>query len=253
LSFLGAIVGITGSYDRQKKTAIAISGAERHVTGYEMWDRAKVWAKDHVDAFKPGSRLFIVREAILASNIEYSFDRSTATNLKATITEPVTKALNASGSGSGSGGSATPSGSGVSGGSPGTSSGSGAASGSGGSSASAGPGGSSGTARPGGSGSAGGSSTAGSAGASGSSGSSGPQGGGGATGSGASGGSGAAAPGSATSTVTPPDARNRVTQSFNPKIGVCVLPDEITAAAGLAGTVNFDVVKVTEDLDLRSD
>jgi hypothetical protein len=171
------------SYDYQKKTTVMISGAEETAGGEKVSKDAIAWAQTNLNQFKPESRLFVVREAILASGLTYTFDKSTSTAISAQLSLTAPKTATASSAG---------------GGAPSTSAGSPAA-------------------------------TAGST----------P-------------GQTATVPDNKqNSTVSPPNAANQIAQTFNPKIGICIHPDEMVLGSSFAGEPKAITKPVTEDLDLR--
>src|ERR1700730_7748757 len=69
------------SYDYSKKTSVVISDAEKRVGGDKVAQDAVAWAMHHPSSFKSGSRLFVVREELLAAGVVYTFDKSTATKI----------------------------------------------------------------------------------------------------------------------------------------------------------------------------
>ena len=60
-----------------------ISGAEESVGGIKVSQEATTWATHNLPQFRAGSKLFVVREAISASGVTYTFDGSTATAISA--------------------------------------------------------------------------------------------------------------------------------------------------------------------------
>jgi hypothetical protein len=53
------------------------------------------------------------------------------------------------------------------------------------------------------------------------------------------------------STVSPPDASQRIAQKFDPKIGICIHPDQIVMGNNYGGVPKPNIVEINEDLDFR--
>lgn len=181
------------SYDYQNKTTVVISGAEETVGGEKVTQDAVKWAQDekNLSNFKRDTRLFVVREAILASGLTYSFDKSTAVAISAQLSLTAPKTGTAGGTSSGAPSKPAAGSSPATGGNaPGQSSTDPAKQ----------------------------SSTD---------------------------------PSKQSSTVSPPNAGNQIAQTFNPKIGICIHPDEIVLGSQFGGPPKAIARPVTEDLDLR--
>jgi hypothetical protein len=184
------------SYDYNKKTSILISDAEERAGGSKVSQDGVVWAQKHVSSFKPGSRLFVIREELLAAGVTYTFDKSTATKIAADLqlSEPKTaSALATPGTGQKS-----QSNKGASGAKPTDS-----------------PITPSGTTP----------SNAGSQ----------PE----------------APANKTTSTLSPPKAGQQIAQTFNPKIGICIHPDEIVLGNSYAGNPRPHLQPVVGDLGFK--
>jgi hypothetical protein len=167
------------SYDYQKKTTVVISGAEEVVGGPKVSRDAISWAEKNLNQFHPDSRLFVIREAILASEVTYTFDTSTATAIAAqlNLTEPKTGTANGAGTGSA-----------PTTGDP-----------------------SSKTASP----------------------------------------AASNPPKQQSSTVSQPKAPNQIAQAFDPKIGICIHPDQIIVGNSFGGDLKVTIEPVTEDLNFK--
>jgi hypothetical protein len=183
------------SLDFDKKTTIVISGAEEVVGGQKSSQDAIEWAQKNLGQFHPGSKLFVIREAILASGVTYTFDTSTATAIAAQLSLNEPKTATASGApngnpASGAGTSKTKS--------PDTTS----------------------------------DKTAGSDNTPGKTGQD-------------------SAPAKQSSTVSKPNNPNQITQAFDPKIGICIHPDQLILGNSLGGDLKATIEPVTQDLGFK--
>lgn len=177
------------SHDYNRKISATIGGAEEQVGGIAAQDAAKSWASRHLSAFSSGSKVFVVREAVLASEVTYTFDSATSTSIAAKLDLSASKTATVAVSGPGQ--DSKPSATVTTSTSPVATGGSG------------------------------------------------------------SGGTGDIVASTQTSTVAPPDASHRIAQTFNPKIGVCIHPDQILVGNNYGGRPQPRLLGVTEDLGLR--
>jgi hypothetical protein len=84
LNLLSSFFGITANYSRNKSVKIIINDSDQQVGTPEFVARAQAWALANKNNF-PNSKLYIVREAIVAARINYAFDSKTATDIKAEL------------------------------------------------------------------------------------------------------------------------------------------------------------------------
>jgi hypothetical protein len=167
------------SYEYDKKTTVVISGAEEVVGGQKVSQDAIAWAQKNLNQFRPDSRLFVIREAILASGVTYTFDTTTATAIAAQLNLSAPKKGTATG---------TATGNPPTGGTPATK-----------------------TASP----------------------------------------TGDNSPPKQSSTVSQPKTPNQIAQTFDPKIGICIHPDQIILGNSYGGELKVTLQPVTEDLDFK--
>jgi hypothetical protein len=73
------------SHDSDTKIAAVISGADESVGGGAVRADAIAWAQKNTNQFAQGAKVYVVREAILASQVAYSFDSATTTTITAQL------------------------------------------------------------------------------------------------------------------------------------------------------------------------
>ena len=184
---------IDASYDYSSKISATIGGAEEQVGGAAVSNAGTQWALQNRASFKPGSKVFIVREAVLASEITYAFDQATSASIAAKLDLSAPKSATISASAAVGGKAPTVSAT-ASATAPATTP----------------------------------------------------------TNSGASSPQPAGTSDKQRSTVAPPDAGHRIAQTFSPKIGVCIHPDQIVIGSNYGGKPKATIVPVMDDQDFRA-